>query len=241
MSVASHLVIDLAEYDERIRTFIPDYEEMLDVAAHAVALRRPRVAIDLGIGTGALAARVARTSPGLSIVGIDEDDDILKVAAKRLRRRQATLVHDSFVRAPFPTCDAITASFALHHVASPRSKRQLFARAHAALRPRGILVSADCHPPTSHWLAAEGRKAWLSHLARTYGRTKAAAFLDAWQDEDFYTTLESEARLLRLAGFTTEVIWRRGLFAVIVAERALTERRMPIARSRQRAVRRARR
>jgi hypothetical protein len=149
------------------------------------------------------------------------------------------MVHDSFVRASFPACDAITASFALHHIESPRIKRRLFARAHAALRPRGILVSADCHPPTSPWLAAEGRNAWLSHLAGTYGRRKAAAFLDAWQNEDFYTTLESEARLLRLAGFTTDVIWRRGLFAVIVAERALTERRMPIDRSPQRADRRA--
>ena len=33
MGVASHLGIQLTEYDRRIRTFIPDYEEMLDAAA----------------------------------------------------------------------------------------------------------------------------------------------------------------------------------------------------------------
>src|SRR5215831_1860740 len=35
MSVASHLGIDLNDYDSRIRTFIPHYEEMLDVAGAA--------------------------------------------------------------------------------------------------------------------------------------------------------------------------------------------------------------
>ena len=37
MGVASHLGIQLDEYDARIRTFIPRYERMLDVAADAVA------------------------------------------------------------------------------------------------------------------------------------------------------------------------------------------------------------
>jgi hypothetical protein len=43
MAVSSHLGIDVAEYDERIRTFVPYYEEMLDVCAtiveHATAAR----------------------------------------------------------------------------------------------------------------------------------------------------------------------------------------------------------
>jgi hypothetical protein len=36
MSVASHLGINLAEYDRKIQSFIPDYKTMLDVAAAAV-------------------------------------------------------------------------------------------------------------------------------------------------------------------------------------------------------------
>ena len=33
MGAASHLGIDLREYDSRIRTFIPGYDELLDAAA----------------------------------------------------------------------------------------------------------------------------------------------------------------------------------------------------------------
>ena len=56
MSVASHLGISVREYDRRIRTFIPNYEEMLDEAASALDPAAATI-IDLGVGTGALSAR----------------------------------------------------------------------------------------------------------------------------------------------------------------------------------------
>jgi tRNA (cmo5U34)-methyltransferase len=218
MSVASHLAIDLDEYDARIRTFIPYYEEMLDTASAIVAARRPRTVVDLGIGTGALSARIARRVPAASIVGVDEDDGMLGAAARRLPRRRTTLVNDSFLRAALPRCDAVSASFALHHVASPRTKRRLLTRIRAALHRGGVLVSADCHPSSIASLAIAGHRAWHRFLAGTYGPQKARAFLQTWAKEDFYTTLEDELRMLRGAGFVADVVWRRDSFAVIVAQ-----------------------
>jgi tRNA (cmo5U34)-methyltransferase len=225
MSVSSHLAIDFREYDARIRTFIPDYEEMLDAVAHVLTLRPPRHVVDLGTGTGALAARIARAVPAASITAIDEDAGMLAMAARRLRRRRATLVHDSFLAADLPRCDAITASFALHHVARPPAKRALFARAHAALRPGGLLISADCHPPADGVLATDARRAWLAHLNAAYSRAQSERFLQAWAKEDFYTTVAMEERLLRSTGFTTEIVWRRKSFAVIAAWRTVRRAR----------------
>ena len=62
MSVASHLGIAVREYDRRIRTFIPNYAEMLDEAANALDASA-RTIVDLGVGTGALAARCLRHAP----------------------------------------------------------------------------------------------------------------------------------------------------------------------------------
>lgn len=219
MAVANHLKIDLHDYDARIRTFIPDYESMLDAAVGALAAaQRPTVdVLDLGTGTGALAARVARARPEATILGIDEDPGMLHMAARRLGRR-ATLEVADFVRAPFPRCDAITASFSLHHVEHRRTKARLFARARTALRRGGVLVSADCHPPANRALADAGREAWHAHLARHYGRRRATAFLEAWAEGDFYVPLEVELTMLRKAGFRTDVFWRRNAFAVIVAQ-----------------------
>src|SRR5215472_9693931 len=94
--VAAHLGIDLAEYDARIRTFIPDYEEMLCIAA-AVVPRRARTIVDLGIGTGALAARCLRRAPRARLVGIDEDPGMLATAARRIRGN-ASFVSGNFLR-----------------------------------------------------------------------------------------------------------------------------------------------
>lgn len=219
MSVSNHLAIATSEYDTRIRTFIPDYAEMLDVAARVATKVRPlNGVVDLGTGTGALAARVSRLAPSATILGIDEDDSMLALASRRLRRRRASLVHSSFLHAPLPACDAITASFALHHIESPRVKRSLYGRARRALRKGGCLVSADCHPSALAALAADGRRAWRDHLAGTYGPKKAEAFLHAWASEDFYMPLEVELRLLQSAGFAVDVVWRRGSFAVVAAE-----------------------
>ncbi|MGE3889145.1 MAG: trans-aconitate 2-methyltransferase [Vicinamibacterales bacterium] len=219
MAVSSHLKIALNEYDARIRTFIPDYEAMLDAAAGAlvVAGRPVRTVVDLGTGTGALAARVARAIPGVELVGIDEDEGMLGMAARRLKRHPATLIAGNFVRAPLPRCDGMTASFALHHIEQRRVKRALYVRARAALRNGGALVSADCHPASNRALAAAGREAWHAHLAKSYGPRRAESFLRAWAHEDFYVPLDAEVKLLQSAGFTTDIVWRRGSFAVIAA------------------------
>jgi len=213
MGVAAHLGIRLAEYDARIRTFIPDYEEMLDVAAAAVPARA-RTLVDLGIGTGALSARCLETAPRARIVGIDVDPEILTLAARRLRDR-ATLAAGTFLRTPLPSCDAVVASFALHHVRTRAAKAALYRRIRAALRPGGLFVSVDCQPASDPALRRMQRHAWLGHLRRSYTATEATGLLAAWSHEDVYIPLDSEVALMQRCGFRVEVLWRRGSFAVL--------------------------
>ena len=201
MGVAAHLGIRLAEYDRRIRTFIPDYEEMLDVAAAAVPARA-RMLVDLGIGTGALAARCLKIAPRARIVGIDVDPEILTMAAQRFRDR-ATLAAGTFLRTPLPSCDAVVA------------KAALYRRVRAALRPRGLFVSVDCQPARDPAVRRVQRDAWLAHLRRSYTATQATKLLAAWSREDVYVPLDSEFALMRRCGFRVEVLWRRGSFAVL--------------------------
>ena len=215
MSVAAHLGIRLSEYDARIRTFIPDYDRMLDVAAAAIP-RNTRTIVDLGIGTGALASRCLRRAPGARVVGVDADADILALASRRLGSR-VTPVAGSFLRTPLPACDALVASFALHHVRTRSAKAALYRRVRAALRPRGRLVIVDCQPALDRALRAAQRDAWLEHLFASYTRARARGLLAAWSREDVYIPLESELALLRRSGLRAEVVWRRGAFAVLSA------------------------
>ena len=215
MGVAAHLGIDLAEYDARIRTFIPDYEAMLDAAASAVPPGALKI-VDLGIGTGALAARCLERARRARVTGIDVDPQILGVAAKRLGRRSALLA-GNFVRMPIPDADAIVASFALHHVRTRAAKRRLYVRVAKALESRGQFITVDCHPSADRRLAVAQRHAWRAHLRRAYSPAKAEGFLRMWSREDVYVPLDAELELMHVSGLRPEVLWRKAAFAVIRA------------------------
>jgi tRNA (cmo5U34)-methyltransferase len=215
MSVAAHLGIDLKEYDARIRTFIPDYQVMLEEAAAAVP-QNARTILDLGTGTGSLARLCLKQARQARVVGIDADAAILQLAAKRLGGR-ATLICASFLKVSLPASDAVVASFALHHVRTARAKARLYARVRAALRPGGVFISVDCHPASDRAVAARQREGWRLHLQHTYPRAEADAFLAAWAKEDVYVPLADEIALLRRNGLMVDVIWRKGSFAVLSA------------------------
>ncbi len=218
MSVSAHLRIDLAEYDSRIRTFVPHYEDLVRITGESLRFvpnPEPRI-VDLGVGTGALAAACLDARPQAQLVGIDSDPGMLKAAAARLAAYpRVELLAGDFLKTDIPACDAIVACISLHHVRTPEEKRRFYASCHAALRRSGILVTADCFPGAEPALAAEHRDAWLSHLERSYSRPEAEAHLSSWADEDVYFPLDSEVAWLREAGFRPEVLWRKDGFAVL--------------------------
>ena len=215
MGVAAHLGIRIAEYDSRIRTFIPDYEEMLDAAAEAVP-PAARTIVDLGTGTGAFASRCLRRAPRARVIGIDTDADILGAARRRLGPRAALIVK-SFLRAEIPSCDAVVASFALHHVRTCAAKARLYRKISASLRSGGRCISVDCQPASDPGIARRQRTQWEAHLHRWYTRREAKRILSSWADEDVYVPLDVEVGLMRRAALRVEVVWRRGAFAVLVA------------------------
>lgn len=225
MSVASHLHIRLDEYDARIRTFIPGYEQMLDAGAQALrALATPApVIVDLGTGTGAFASRCISVRSDAKLVAIDEDAAILDIARQRLTRdgAVASFVQRSFLEASLPRCDAIVASLAFHHVRTVERKQQLYGDCHQSLASDGLLVSVDCFVSSDARLAELEREAWRSHLRRSYSDVETDGYFAAWGMEDVYVPLMQEVAMMRDAGFAPDVVWRMAPFAVIVARKGL--------------------
>jgi len=217
MSFASHIGIDLAQYERRIRTFIPYYEEMLDSAA---ALLPPRAAsiLDLGIGTGALARRCLLVASKARVTGIDSDATMLRMARRRLGPR-TQLIQGRIETAAYPRADAVVASLALHHIRTKPQKIAVFRRIYRALPPGGMLIDADCCPATQPSLRKLQRRSWWNHLHGTYTPAQSSAYLRAWKREDFYMSLEDELRMLQSCGFRVEVAWRRDMFTVIAARK----------------------
>jgi tRNA (cmo5U34)-methyltransferase len=224
VSVASHLAVTPAAYDARIRELIPYYDDVIAETARSLrfADRPVRLIVDLGIGTGALTRACLAVVPRARVLGIDADAAMTDVARVRLRRwrRQISLVQGDLMSAELPNsgCDAIVATFALHHIRTRRAKLECYRRCRRALRRGGVLINGDCAPATLQRAAAADLDRWLEHLSRTAGsRAAARRIYESWADEDTYMPLSTEVRLLEKAGFVVDVPWRRSPFAVIVA------------------------
>jgi tRNA (cmo5U34)-methyltransferase len=221
MSVASHLHVTPAQYDRRIRTLIPHYDELVHEAAGALrhAARPIRRIVDLGVGTGALANACLDVMPRASIWGIDADPAMMRVVPARLgrRARQVTLVEGSFLDTPVPATDAVVATYSLHHIRQRRDKAAFYRRCFRAIRPGGVFISGDCAPASSPSALARDLDVWFAHLGRTFGsRARGRRVYESWAEEDVYVPLADERRLLERAGFRVEIPWRRSPFAVIV-------------------------
>jgi SAM-dependent methyltransferase len=217
MGATAHLGIKFGEYDATIASLIPHYKALIEAAADAVDAAAPRspAVVDLGTGSGALAAQILKVRPKARLIGIDADVSMLDAARKRLKGRIDT-IEDDFELARIPRCDVVSASFSLHHIDTGRKKAALYKRCFTSLRDGGIFVSADCFLASSAKLRQRNRQAWLNHLQRKYTKRKSEQFLRTWAKEDVYFTLDREVELLKEAGFSTEVTWRQDSFAVVV-------------------------
>jgi tRNA (cmo5U34)-methyltransferase len=217
-SVRRHLKVDIAEYDASIRRFIPGYETMLAEAAKAVAAVAPRLVVDLGAGTGALSAALLERDEVCTVELVDVDPEMLDQARIRLagagdRARFALRSFDD----PFPECDAVTASLALHHLPTLDAKGALFRRAAEALRPGGVVVNADVTMPADPEGREAGFRAWADRMvASGIEERRAWEHFAEWATEDTYFSMEEELRLLRDVGLDARCVWREGPSTLLV-------------------------
>ena len=217
MGATAHLGIKFGEYDSTIASLIPHYKALIAAAAAAVDAAAPEspAVVDLGTGSGALAAQILKVRPKARLIGVDADASMLAVARRRLAGRIDT-IEDNFERVRIPRCDVVSASFSLHHIDTGHKKGALYKRCFNSLRDGGMFVSADCFLASSTKLRQRNRQAWLDHLQKKYTAKKAEQFLRTWAKEDVYFSLDRELELLKEAGFSTEVTWRQDSFAVLV-------------------------
>jgi tRNA (cmo5U34)-methyltransferase len=177
--------------------------------------------LDLGAGTGALSAAILEHDLVGSVELLDVDEEMLARARDRLRGfgARARFTVRSFSE-PLPSCDAVAASLALHHVPTMAEKAALFGRIFQALRPSGVFVNADATMPADEAGRQAAFDAWAAHMARSgIDDAQARGHFAEWSGEDTYFPLEDELRALSAAGFDARCVWRDEPSTVVVARR----------------------
>ncbi len=134
---------------------------------------RPERVLDVGCGTGLLAARVRSELPGARVVGCDFSHGMLARAAEEAR--VPTLVQASALDLPFADArfDAIVSTEAFHWFPDQHRALTEFRR---VLRPGGHLLVSFVNPPLEAMSRAGGLLSrWLGEPAHwpTRGRLRA--------------------------------------------------------------------
>jgi ubiquinone/menaquinone biosynthesis C-methylase UbiE len=166
------------------------YRPVHDAVLGELRARRPARILDVGCGTGLLAARLGRELPRSVVVGCDFSRGMLRRAA---RHRRLRCVQGDALRLPLrdQSFDALVCTEAFHWFPDPEAALGEFRR---VLAPRGRLLLALVNPPFAVLGAAAragsrllGEPLRWPTRARLRAQVEAAGF-----------RVEAQTRVLRL-------------------------------------------
>jgi tRNA (cmo5U34)-methyltransferase len=138
---------DLAaeDYDRTRRRLVPGFDDFYRAAIDLIRFPRESTlkVLDLGAGTGLMAAAVLAEHPDIELDLLDGSGEMLALAGERLGGA-ISAVHVQDMRDPLPDgpYDAIVSALAIHHL-EHAEQRRLFAAVHERLRPGGVFVDAE--------------------------------------------------------------------------------------------------
>jgi tRNA (cmo5U34)-methyltransferase len=202
-------------YDRTARASMPGYLDLhrtLVAGIPFLPTRSFRV-LELGVGTGTLAAQLLSAFPQARLVGIDLSPRMIARARTKLRpfrERVELRAGDiaSFEEAPY---DAVLSALAIHHLTDP-AKWRLFQRIYRNLSRGGYFGDADDHLPEDPLF--DTRYAQIASSLRGHGegpRSWSSPQL-VWHDHERFdhpTTLDAEVAALERARFAhVGVPWR---------------------------------
>ena len=138
-------------YDPIVRLTTREVTFKRELLRHAGVEAGQRV-LDLGCGTGTLAAMVKRAWPDAEVVGLDADPDALKLARAKLEANDIEVRLDQGLASALPyapeSFDTVFSSLFFHHLSS-ELKQEAMREAFRVLRPGGRFHIADWGKPTN--------------------------------------------------------------------------------------------
>lgn len=206
MTVAAAFDAVAADYDQARRRLVPCFDALygtvLDLIAEWGAPARARV-LDLGAGTGLLAAMVRSAHPAALLTLVDAAPTMLDQARRRFAGRggMTYLVADYTAQPPAGPFDLVVSALSIHHLEDPE-KRRLFAAMRDALAPGGLFVNADQVLAPTPALEARAHARWRAQTAALGSYAHEIEAAEARMAHDRCATLESQLAWLREAGFS---------------------------------------
>ena len=212
---------DLAaeDYDRTRRRLVPGFDDFYRAAIDLIQFPRESTlrVLDLGAGTGLMAAFIAYSFPNARITMVDISNEMLERARARFELagpRFRFEVSDYGVDRIQEKYDAIVSALSIHHL-SDEQKRSLFKRIHGALNDDGVFVNAEqfrCATPERHKFHHER---WLTRVRELGADDRDLAAALERMKFDRAATLEDQLEWMREAGFRDiDCAYKNLIFAV---------------------------
>ncbi len=182
-----------------------------------IACCPPGSGLDVGCGTGVLAARLA--ARGFGMTGIDPSAGMLDVMAAE--HPEVDAVRGSGDELPFDACsfDLVITVAALHHIADPVAVRATLAEMVRVCKPGGRVVVWDHNPRNPYWRLLMARVPQDDGTERMIPEREVLDGIRAGGGRPLFS---------RPLGFVPDIVPRALLPAMIHVERAVES--MPVLR-----------
>jgi tRNA (cmo5U34)-methyltransferase len=218
--IKNHFEGEAHEFDSIILALIPHYPTMVRALVQSIPFGRalPIRVIDLGCGTGMVAAKVLEVFPNAQITCLDVAENMIAVAQARLARYPRM----EYVVADFGTFnfdaeyDVVVSSLALHHLATDKDKQDFYRRIYQNLSPGGVFYNADVILASSGFLQDVCMNEWRRFMRQSVSENDIEGkWIPKYQEEDRPAKLIDQLAWMTEIGFVdVDVIWKYYNFAV---------------------------
>jgi tRNA (cmo5U34)-methyltransferase len=218
--IKQHFEEEAREFDRIIVSLIPEYARMVETLVSALPFDQssPIRMIDLGCGTGTVAASVLTAFPKAQITCLDLAENMLEMARTKLAgHAQVRYVLGDFATFHFDApYDAVVSSLALHHLVTDADKKSFYRRIYGALAPGGVFYNADVVLGSSDFLQGIYMQKWREFMRRSVSEQEVEEkWIPKYEAEDRPAKLVDQMEWLAEIGFAgVDVLWKCYNFAV---------------------------
>lgn len=218
--VKAHFDSEAREFDRIILTLIPHYETMVRTLIEVIpfAPSTPLRIIDLGCGTGTVAAKALERFPNADVTCVDLSENMISMVRSRFGDHpNVHCIVSEFSTLDFPSrYDVAISSLALHHLLTDEDKREFYRRIYEHLTPGGVFYNADVVLAANGFLQELSMKEWRRFMSRNVSPEEIEGkWIPTYENEDRPARLRDQLGWLEEIGFVdVDVVWKYFNFAV---------------------------
>lgn len=205
------------DYDANVYKTIPRYhmfhDEILDLVTEA--MDKPQSWLDTGCGTGTLLVKVIKKFGPLKIVAADPAEEMLKLAAEKLKNFEIDYVLSGSEMLGYPEkFDVVTAIMA-HHYLDEEGRKKATRNCFEMLNKGGIYITFETIRPDTEAGTQIGLKRWRAAQIMNGKKPDAVdKHISRYGSEILPITMDAYIKLLKDTGFSiVEVFWVSGMQA----------------------------